>query len=331
MSLKLKKITLFFALFWINMVAYNAYSAENNGVQQDTSQLGALPYDPTAKEAITKKEICEGDSILWDNRYISTSGTYSYLDTAASDTIRILELTVHPLPISMTEYEVHICLGDVGQVELENNESLNYKWTPSTYLSEDNIANPKINTKVDTQYTLSVSDERCTAKVSVIVDVDSGPVIGKVDYDVHTEMVSLNIENGVEPYSYTWDNDLWQTGNAYHSQFSRLPTYVKVRDAYGCTASSHIYLDIPIEISTFFTPNGDGENDRFEIGQLSHFTHYTVRIFNSTGKLLKEYKDRYDGWDGTENNISLPSDDYWYQINIEDIDKVYLGHVTLMR
>ena len=38
-----------------------------------------------------------------------------------------------------------------------------------------------------------------------------------------------------------------------------------------------------------------------------------------------------NGWDGTYNGVSMPSTDYWYVIDIEEIDMQYTGHFTLVR
>ena len=41
--------------------------------------------------------------------------------------------------------------------------------------------------------------------------------------------------------------------------------------------------------------------------------------------------DNANGWDGTYNGNPLPSTDYWYQIDIEEINMQYVGHFTLIR
>ncbi|MBO4529389.1 MAG: T9SS type B sorting domain-containing protein [Paludibacteraceae bacterium] len=42
-------------------------------------------------------------------------------------------------------------------------------------------------------------------------------------------------------------------------------------------------------------------------------------------------KGDVESWDGTYNGRPLPSTDYWYTINIPEIDRVYSGHFTLIR
>ena len=38
-----------------------------------------------------------------------------------------------------------------------------------------------------------------------------------------------------------------------------------------------------------------------------------------------------EGWDGTYNGVPMPSTDYWYMIDIEEIGMQYSGHFTLLR
>ncbi|MBR2261789.1 MAG: T9SS type B sorting domain-containing protein, partial [Paludibacteraceae bacterium] len=55
-------------------------------------------------------------------------------------------------------------------------------------------------------------------------------------------------------------------------------------------------------------------------------------IYDRYGKLIVQYLgDNSEGWDGTYEGQPLPSTDYWYMVDIEEIEKQYSGHFTLMR
>ena len=56
-----------------------------------------------------------------------------------------------------------------------------------------------------------------------------------------------------------------------------------------------------------------------------------MKIFDRFGKLLFEMKVSDGAWDGTYKGKNMPATDYWYEINIEEIDKIYVGHFTLLR
>ncbi len=89
-------------------------------------------------------------------------------------------------------------------------------------------------------------------------------------------------------------------------------------------------IDNEVKMSSFFTPNGDGNNDRWEIPALVLYPESKVYIFDRTGKLLVEYSGDSPGWDGMISNIPASAGDYWYVIQItkEDFRK---GHFTLIK
>lgn len=82
----------------------------------------------------------------------------------------------------------------------------------------------------------------------------------------------------------------------------------------------------------FFTPNDDGYNDTWQVYGVSEMfqPNTKILIFNRFGKLLKALNPVGEGWDGTFNGAPLPTDDYWFKLNLED-GREYSGHFTLKR
>ena len=82
----------------------------------------------------------------------------------------------------------------------------------------------------------------------------------------------------------------------------------------------------------FFSPNGDGINDRWRIlGVNENFQPKTkVYIYNRWGRLLVDLDPLDYGWDGTFNGAKLPQDDYWFRVFFEN-GKEYKGHFSLLR
>jgi gliding motility-associated-like protein len=105
---------------------------------------------------------------------------------------------------------------------------------------------------------------------------------------------------------------------------------VFVRDVNGCSTAS---IEVAVlGIPTYFTPNGDGFNDTWNVKGVSSFynSNTEVRIFDRYGKLLKQIGAAGLGWDGTFNGEPLPSDDYWYVVKFED-GRTFRGHFSLKR
>ena len=85
------------------------------------------------------------------------------------------------------------------------------------------------------------------------------------------------------------------------------------RDRNGCgeTLKSIAVLSFP----KFFTPNGDGFNDRWGIPGLIAQQGTVVHIFDRYGKLLESLGSGNLEWDGTYNGKQMPSNEYWFKIN----------------
>lgn len=110
----------------------------------------------------------------------------------------------------------------------------------------------------------------------------------------------------------------------------------ELKSADGCDSlvTVRIVFDCEFAPAEFFTPNGDGENDTWQINNIGCVEDVEVKIFDRAGKLLRHFP-RYSnesGWDGTdEAGNKLPSTDYWFTINSTSKDILISGHVTLIR
>jgi len=102
-------------------------------------------------------------------------------------------------------------------------------------------------------------------------------------------------------------------------------------DEFGCGSISKevIVLDYP----RFFTPNGDGVNDLWDISAFASLVNLQIRIFDKYGKLLKILNEREFGWDGFYNGSTMPANDYWFSATFseDNIVKEVKGHFTLKR
>tara|TARA_R100001015_G_C4617292_1_gene173547 strand:+ start:550 stop:1638 length:1089 start_codon:yes stop_codon:yes gene_type:complete len=85
-----------------------------------------------------------------------------------------------------------------------------------------------------------------------------------------------------------------------------------------------------------FSPNGDGQNDVFELSDLAEheLDDVEVQIFSRTNTLIHSWKGVYGYWDGKGRDGTLaPEGIYFYIVNISKEGKLYQkkGTVTLIR
>ena len=106
---------------------------------------------------------------------------------------------------------------------------------------------------------------------------------------------------------------------------------VTVRDIHQCgeLPGSTYIVDFP----KYFTPNGDGYHDEWNISALSGQANAKIYIFDRFGKLLREIRPSSNGWDGNLNNQSLPATDYWFIVHYEEKNqtKEFKSHFALKR
>ncbi|WP_185963885.1 T9SS type B sorting domain-containing protein [Flavobacterium restrictum] len=106
---------------------------------------------------------------------------------------------------------------------------------------------------------------------------------------------------------------------------------VRVRDLNGCTnLSKEIFI---LGYPKFFTPNGDGVNETWNINGFDSYANEKIYIFDRYGKLLKQINSKMLGWDGTYNGHPLPSSDYWFKVVYfkDGISKEFNSHFSLKR
>ena len=230
-----------------------------------------------------------------------------------------------------------ICDGDESFVDAHNYGATTYLWSTSdgdTLGTMERLAPLRPNHS--TIYYADMVRGMCTAKESYTIEVKSLPVIASIDsVGYHSREVTLEAGAGAAPYTIWYDNIPATVDNNTH--FDNIPFGVHtmhVTDFYGCETSRIFELDPPeIFIPEYFSPNSDGTNDHWIIPGLSElYPASVVYIYDRYGKLLAQYFGaNSEGWDGTYNGQAMPSTDYWYQIDIEEINRQYVGHFTLIR
>lgn len=130
-------------------------------------------------------------------------------------------------------------------------------------------------------------------------------------------------------YEFSLDGELYQDSNSFENVPPGFVT-LYVRDKSGCGISKELIS--VVGYPKYFTPNGDGFNDTWQlIGIDSRFqSGSSISIFDRFGKQIAEINVDNKGWDGTFNSRTLPASDYWFKALLEDGREVK-GHFALKR
>ena len=131
-------------------------------------------------------------------------------------------------------------------------------------------------------------------------------------------------------YQFSLDYGSFQTSPIFENVAPGEHT-ISINDNNGCTNLLPITLNT-IGYPTYFTPNGDGFHDYWNIIGLENQPTAKVYIFDKYGKLIKQISTKSLGWDGTYNGNPVPSSDYWFTIEyLEPAAKTYKAHFSLKR
>src|SRR5574343_240517 len=143
--------------------------------------------------------------------------------------------------------------------------------------------------------------------------------------------ITVAVAGGTGTLLYQLDEGALQSSNVFTGVSAGTHT-VTVVDTEGCTFITQTVL--VIDYPKYFTPNGDGENDTWNIVGMDQ-ADAKLYIFDRYGKLIKQISPSIgsEGWDGTFNNQQLPSTDYWFTIDYTEngAAKQFKAHFSLKR
>ncbi|MDR6966905.1 gliding motility-associated-like protein [Flavobacterium arsenatis] len=153
-----------------------------------------------------------------------------------------------------------------------------------------------------------------------------------------TELIGFGIDNTITAittpqsadFEYMLNNEGWQQSNVFNTVSDGIHL-LSVRNKFGCgeISTSVVITDYP----KYFTPNGDGYHDYWNIGGRVGVDALNVYIFDRSGKLIKDLTNNESGWDGTYEGRPLPSDDYWFKViySKNGVTGEYMNHFSLKR
>jgi gliding motility-associated-like protein len=258
-----------------------------------------------------------------------------------------VELIVDPIPNVDLGLDFIVCLDAISG---SGSQTINatpitagnytYSWTPANPATNSSGGQSAIYTVTQSGiYSVEVTniDTQCKNMDSVEATFSSEPV--SVSAVLITPLFSpgtATIEalpvGGYGIYEYSIDNGInWQPSPIFGGLTNGNYT-VLVRDIEQCGVQFSQSIQT-VTYPPYFTPNGDGFNEYWNINGLLQSYQGKIFIFDRYGKLLKEISPNGLGWDGTLNGQLLPSTDYWFKIEYTENGnrQEFKSHFTLKR
>ena len=257
----------------------------------------------------------------------TTTANYVFTPNDTSNCEIQLTMTVTILGQTTPTFQIEdICIGEaIGALPTVSIEGITGSWFPAP------------NSATTTTYTFTPNPNQCANTATKTVAVNP---INSLSIEVNNssepfapnQIIEVSVTGGSGNYEYQLDNGNWQNNPIFQNVVGCDEHFVKVRDAEGCSNEPEKTITI-LDYPKFFTPNGDGYNDFWNILCLEDQTAM-VSIFDRQGKLLRTFKTTNLGWNGTYNGQMMPANDYWFLVTYFDsngIENQFSSHFSLRR
>lgn len=271
--------------------------------------------------------------------YFVEANISNCVSSTRTEIIATVDNTVPKFNVAQNEYA--LC-ADIGEVELKVNPQGNYKyvWKREGVVVSGDLETLKVNTSGT--YTVSaISSAGCQSNEETIMVIDSEKAtITNKDVEIKDDSENnsirvINANLGSGDYEFSLDDEF----GVYKDEgfFQNIPTGIHtlfIKDKRGCGTEKYNFSIL--QYPKFFTPNEDGKNDLWKIDGFDKnvFTVSDIYIYNRYGMLIYKIDVGSDGWNGKYQGKDLPSNTYWFRVNLTDtnnrqIEKV--GNFSLIR
>lgn len=322
-------------------------------VVDDGVTIAEIPNDTICGgESVTLKTSCENaSSLIWEaveeeeSNYhkigegieemkVTPKKSTKYKLTAESvngcpcQPVYTSVIVYDPVHISMNEAE--ICEGDSVTLYLSGlNHYTEITWSTDEF--ETSIGSKptlKVSPDKTTRYSARVVNGVCKDETYGTVEVYDYPkVLACTEYNMTS--YKLEVESDRFPLYYNFgEGREVTTSNILEKATYGTVYHVTIANELGCSTEYEFETPLyDIQIPEYFV----ADRDRWKVENLERFPRSSYKIYDRFGKLVFEGVSDDEGWDGLYNGHAMPSTDYWYVLNMPEIDRQFSGHFTLIR
>ncbi|WP_276134123.1 gliding motility-associated C-terminal domain-containing protein [Polluticoccus soli] len=242
-----------------------------------------------------------------------------------TDTTFINVGVIQHAEVSVGSPIVDVCIGD--SVRLSAHGGVAYNWYPSTSVSDSTLSNPRSYTDTPTVYTVVITENECfkdTLTQAVVLHerptIDLGAdTRGMPGATIRLEAKTTNTNR------IKWEPEVGLDCYFCHDPVATLSksiTYVATAISSVCEVKDSINIHVGCDEGLFympntFTPNNDGQNDRFwpiavGVNKVDKFM-----IYSRWGELVFQAyniptNDPAFGWDGRHKQMDVQPDAFIY-------------------
>lgn len=239
-------------------------------------------------------------------------------------TLNELSININLTPDFELTENLSLCQGESLRISVPNS-FVSYQWSglQNVDAEQNDLNSNEVEITQAGTYTLEVFNDNCSVQKQVTVTYEEAATIQSVSINGNDASI---IATGTPPLEYSFDGATWSTNPSLTDlAVGEYTAYVRGENVCGVTEFDFALFSF----TNVITPNNDGLNDTWYVKGLEAYPGTSVKIFDRYGKLLvDEIIDSRFEWNGTHNGKKLPSNSYWYLIEVVDGRK-YSGHITV--
>ncbi|MBN1159210.1 MAG: gliding motility-associated C-terminal domain-containing protein [Bacteroidales bacterium] len=288
---------------------------------------------------------------LWDDpgaqvtetAYDLGAGNYTVTVTdqnGCKESESVLITAPDPFVTSQIDYVEPTCAGDADGSIIPwitgGTGGYDYVWSNNIF--------QRINTNITAgTYTLTITDdnnciftEQYTLNEPDTVKITSVETTDLTCSGYPDGALEITATGGTGSLYYSIDNGLSYIPEANISALAEGNYNVKVKDDNNCESETHPVTLVKSEtcrmvIYDAISPNNDGYNEVWHIGNIDNYPSCTVKIYNTWGTLVFSSEGYGTPWDGTYEGKELPSATYYYVIDPGDGSEILTGAVSIVK
>ena len=290
-----------------------------------------------SSQQTTEYYLCPGEALQIGSNTYTSQGFYTDTLQSSGGCDSVLNSVIFVMPEHVVNSDMTICAGS------------SYTFNGLTYLNEgsysdtlqtihgcDSIIN--LNLFVKETYDTIISETVCSGKdyvfgtqllnspgqyIDTLQSMDGCDSVVTLSLFYTSPLLTLINESICDDSTIYFSGTLLTSSGIYTDTLT---------SSTGCDSIVSLYLDIEdceFEISNILTPNGDGQNDTWQINDLNKISDCQINVYNRWGQPVYTSNGYQNDWDGTKDGKALPDGVYFYSIIGNNIE--YTGAINLLR
>jgi gliding motility-associated-like protein len=234
-----------------------------------------------------------------------------------------------------------ITLGGNPTATEPGDSTFTYQWLPANLVSNDTIANPTTSPGVTTIYTVIVTDQnKNSSKGTVSISVYNYTVNAGRDTTIKEgQTITLHAQapGNTSVYWNTTSTAIYNPTTLNPDVFPEDTTKYVIAASFpnGCVLYDEITVNVipgtDLVFYNSFSPNGDGANDFFYIGNVDQYPNNTLDVFNRYGQKVFTKTGYNNDWNASYLGTDLPSGVYFYIFDTNAAPGKFRGEVSIIR